>query len=502
MGLIKNLSWRPITEKSERYNVVIFLLFAVFLFLRLYGLGKHDLWYDEIFTVNYARHPWGNWNAPLYWMLMHFWVKFAAISEFSLRLPSAIFSFVSVILLFCLGKELFNRKTGIIAALFIGLSPFHLWYAQEARDYSMALFFAVLSSLVFIKGIKTGERVFWLLFILVSLAGLYTDYFFTILLLSQLLYLIITKKIKPVIYVLLATAGFIFYIPYFLIKFVYVSRGFWLPNPGFKSLFITLSNFINGYTAPFYIYFISGLFILTLFIIAINLSFGKTGKDMSRSLIFCLYMWFAPLAAVFIFSKLFFSIYLDRALIIFSPCFYLFLAAVISFAAKSISRVSITALGLLLSVSLGAHFADGIITPFEYHSGTYIKRPVRPIVNFLKDKFKTGDLIAFTNKSIMLSFNFYNRGRRVLYYFFDPELPDTDCNRPEQEDGYHIGFSRIRGMSFKRLWIIALDWPRSGGLDENSKSVKAWLDENLNLEYAAAIEGAQIYRYARRTADN
>ena len=152
--------------------------FFVFLAFRLYHLGYCDLWYDEIGTVSYAQYPWGNWNAPLYWIVLHFWTKIFGISEFSLRFPSLIFSFSSVILIFVLGKELFNKKTGFIAGIFMGLSPFHLWYAQEARDYSMLLFFGLLSSLLFYKALRKGENRQWLLFILVSFLGIYTNYFY------------------------------------------------------------------------------------------------------------------------------------------------------------------------------------------------------------------------------------------------------------------------------------------------------------------------------------
>src|SRR3989338_2125771 len=113
-------------SKDRWQALAVLLLFSIFFFLRLYKLGYHDLWYDEICTIGYAKYPWGNWNAPLYWIILHFWIKIFGISEFSLRFPSLIFSFLSVILVFLLGKKLFGKQAGIIASIFIGLSPFHL----------------------------------------------------------------------------------------------------------------------------------------------------------------------------------------------------------------------------------------------------------------------------------------------------------------------------------------------------------------------------------------
>jgi 4-amino-4-deoxy-L-arabinose transferase-like glycosyltransferase len=168
----------------------------LFFLFRFFRLGHHDFWYDEIFTLNYARCPWHNWNAPLYYLSLHYWTNIFGISEFSLRLPSLIFSFCSLILLYFLGKTLFNKKVGIISSILIGLSPFHIWYAQEAREYAMILFFGLLSSLLFSMALKNGKVKLWLFFILVSIVGLYTHYFYIFLVLAQCLYLLYIRKFK------------------------------------------------------------------------------------------------------------------------------------------------------------------------------------------------------------------------------------------------------------------------------------------------------------------
>ncbi|MCG2711283.1 MAG: glycosyltransferase family 39 protein [Candidatus Omnitrophica bacterium] len=106
--------------------------------------------------------------------MLHFWIKIFRISEFSLRFPSLIFSFLSIIAVFFLGKALFSKKVGLLASIFMGISPFHLWYAQEARDYSMLLFWGTLSSYLLFRAIRKGELKLWVIFTIVSLAGLYT----------------------------------------------------------------------------------------------------------------------------------------------------------------------------------------------------------------------------------------------------------------------------------------------------------------------------------------
>lgn len=124
--------------------ITISAVFIVYLALRLYRLDYHDLWYDEVAMLRFIRYPFRQWNIYQFYFMQYFWTKAFGCSEFILRLPCALFSFFSIIMTYLLGRELFNKKVGFLATIFIGLSPFHLWYAQEARNYSMALFFGVV----------------------------------------------------------------------------------------------------------------------------------------------------------------------------------------------------------------------------------------------------------------------------------------------------------------------------------------------------------------------
>jgi hypothetical protein len=112
------------------------------------------------------------------------------------------------------------------------------------------------------------------------------------------------------------------------------------------------------------------------------------------------------------------------------------------------------------------------------------------------------DIIAFTNESAYLPVNFYSHERLrplywPLYYFFDPALNDTKWQRPIRESKHKVPFYKIKEITFKKCWVIASDWARSGELDENSQSVKAWLDRNLKLGLAQEIDGLRIFSYTK-----
>jgi len=494
------MSFLKISSRAIEYRgcLGVIAIFFIYFLVRLYHLGYHDLWYDEIYSVNYAQHPWNNWNAPLYWIFMHFWINLFGISEFSLRFPSLIFNFLTVILVFLLGKNIFNKKISILASFLIGFSPFHIWYAQEARDYSMVLFFGTLSSYVLFKAIKEETFKLWLFFILVSIAGIYTNYFYIFLFIAQGLYIIFFKRFKlnfkEIIFFLIVILFFLHYMPKFLSKFYFVWRGFWIPKPTWKSLIITLENFSLGYNGSYILYIISNILSVIFFISAV---WAVHKNKFKESFIFCLSLFVLPITLCFIFSRIFFSVYLDRGLIIFSPYYYLILSlGIINI--NRILRVGLfTILVLILSISVYRYFNDLMFEPIAHHIGTYIKKPIKSVVRFLSENVKRKeDIVAFTNVSTMPGIDFYSHKKiSPFYYIFNPKFPDTSSKRPIQESRYCISLHKMNSLEFRRLWVISSDWARSGKFDKNSQSVKEWLDKNLKLDFSKEFDGLWVFRY-------
>lgn len=486
-------------KKSWQFLGMI-IIFSVFFLLRLYRLGYHDFWYDEAGTVFYAQHPWGNWNAPLYWILLHFWIKLFGISEFSMRFPSLIFSFLSVVLVFIMGRKLFNKRVGIIASIIMGLSPFHIWYAQEARDYSMLLFFGMLSSWLVYKAINEKRLKIWAFFILASIAGLYTNYFFIFILIAQLIYIVaVSRQLKlnfrSFIPFLIIGAGFLPYLRLFLNKFFAVWQGFWLGKPGIYSLRITLENFMLGYNASTPFYLCVDILIVIVFIIAIvKLKRNQTMPGM----VFCLYLFLIPVIAAFVFSRVFFSVYLDRGLIIASPYFYLILAVGLAGLNRRFLRLAIpVVLFFLICTSLYGYYKNWMFTDTFHHTGVHLKKPIKPVAEFIEDNLEEGDLVVFTNQSVMPSFSFYSAEKidyNFLFVHGDAYYPFS--GKEIHEDRFRISVNSLEGLGFDRLWVISCNWPRDGNLDKNSKSVIEWLDSRFEQDLVREFDGLWVRRYA------
>jgi len=123
-----------------KQKILILAIALSGLLLRLHGLDFHDLWHDEAWSIFISNNIQFYLSRPLFYTILRFWIKIFGLSEFSARFPALIFSVLSIPAVYILGKKLFDSRVGIISAALIALSPFQIWYAQEARVYSMAVF--------------------------------------------------------------------------------------------------------------------------------------------------------------------------------------------------------------------------------------------------------------------------------------------------------------------------------------------------------------------------
>jgi hypothetical protein len=169
---------------------VLLLAFA----LRLYRLVSQSFAFDEGWTSYAIHHSWyAMWDVlapdnhpPLYYVLIKAYADAAGYGDFSLRFFSVICSMVLVAGLYALGWHLGGKAMAVSAALFAAVVPSFVYYAQEARMYSLLMGLAVLSSYSLWRILDgyAGRR-WWVGYVFVSSAMLYTHYFAGLLLVTQ-----------------------------------------------------------------------------------------------------------------------------------------------------------------------------------------------------------------------------------------------------------------------------------------------------------------------------
>lgn len=235
--------------KVNKWIIIILIIAG---FLRIYKLDFQSIWLDEILSMNnsnpkltlkqlYDSVMFWEFIPHLYFYILRLFFEVFGFTTFIARVPSVIFGIAGVYAIYLLGKELINKKTGLIAAAFICVNIYHISYSQEARPYAMLFLFSVLAFyrlVILIKKPNYKNAIYYGLF-----AGLIINshFFGFITVFSQVLillfFLIKTKKDeRKTFFIFSILSGIIFLLLVWLTKdaLLRVSEitSFWLQKPG------------------------------------------------------------------------------------------------------------------------------------------------------------------------------------------------------------------------------------------------------------------------------
>ena len=250
------LSWWR--ERADMLGVML-LAFAV----RLTDLSGQSLWVDEGITFARATLPWesvvsnlllvGDQTPSYYWLLRH-WLALAGMSEFALRFPSACAATLTVPVAYIVGKRAHSRHTGLMAAALLALNPFHVWYAQEARMYTLGMLASAVVLIIFVQVMRQPGWQGWTGLAWASGAAYMVHYFTLTLAAAQFaVFLHGLRRFYPQLRRWVG-AQMLAALPITVWAMIaMVSRGTtrlpggWIPRPGLLAPLYTLCNFSLGY---------------------------------------------------------------------------------------------------------------------------------------------------------------------------------------------------------------------------------------------------------------
>jgi mannosyltransferase len=181
---------------QSRYLQILLSLTLIGAILRFYHLGYNSIWLDEASTLSFAVKSipdiWqattaGEFNPPLFYWTEHIMLLFGN-SEVVLRFIPALLGVLTIPLIYLVGKEFMDRNTGIITAAAFALSPFLLYYSQDARAYSMMLFFVTFSLVFYFRALKTNDIWNWALFGILSALAFWSHFYALVIIGALILY--------------------------------------------------------------------------------------------------------------------------------------------------------------------------------------------------------------------------------------------------------------------------------------------------------------------------
>lgn len=171
-------------SSMERHQYLILAVFTIFAgVIRFFRLGEWSFWVDEISTINRVQAhymdfdsilgnipPYANW-IPISLLGTSAAVKLFGMGEWSARLASAVIGILSIPILYIPTRRIFGTSVALISALLLAVSPWHLYWSQNARFYTSLMLFYALGLFVFYFALERDRLGYLVLFWVITYLG-------------------------------------------------------------------------------------------------------------------------------------------------------------------------------------------------------------------------------------------------------------------------------------------------------------------------------------------
>lgn len=162
------------------------------------------------------QHP------PLYYMMTRFWMQWFGSSVAVIRTLTALFSVLALPCIYWLCLELFNSSlVASVAVALLAVSPFHVLYAQEAREYSLWTLTTLFSSATLLRAMRLQTKLSWGMYAVTVALGVYTFLFSGLLVIAHGVYVFAIERFRftkrVIAYLVASLVGFIAFTPWLII---------------------------------------------------------------------------------------------------------------------------------------------------------------------------------------------------------------------------------------------------------------------------------------------
>jgi hypothetical protein len=130
-------------------------------------------------------------SPPLYYLALAAWTRTFGTGDFAAHSFSVFWGVAVLPLIWLIGVRLAGRSEALIACVLFALAPVSLYYAVEARMYSMLWFLSALIVWLTLRLSDRGGSLVLLLWIAIGWAGLLTHYFYVFVWAACLLWLLL-----------------------------------------------------------------------------------------------------------------------------------------------------------------------------------------------------------------------------------------------------------------------------------------------------------------------
>lgn len=439
---------------SYTLSIIVIVLACVVRLPHLNG----SFWLDEAAQMLESTRPLSqqlsiakDFQPPLFHILIFCAAQFSQAEWFVRFIGAYIPGIITIWLTYRIGKRIGNEQVGVLAALALSLSSFHVFYSQELRPYSLAALWGVLSTYQLLSIFTTPQptRTQYSLFALTTVAGMYTMYVYPFLMLGQLCAIWLLER-KKLMHVLLSFAGagiaFLPWLPYFLEQ-LSVGQQLRADLPGWahvvgtpvlKSLPLTLGKFFYG-LIPLDVSFLVLVsscvgVVIAVYAVYVFYKSGLTDLEKYVLVVFVSTLLLAWLVSIFI------PILQPKRVLFLLPLFFIGVAHAL-FKLKRWGRVALLAYLCLQAWGLGSYW---FVPSLQ-------REPWRELHHTLTTRYPNRSIVVFAFPDSFAPWDWYDKGSTpklltpYTHTLSQEELHDLLKHTTEYE--YVLVFDYLRDLS-------------------------------------------------------
>jgi mannosyltransferase len=436
-------------------------------------------------------------NGPLYFFLLRGWIALTGTTEYALRFFSLLFGVLCVPLSYVLGRQLFDRQSGLLAAVMVAVSPYLIWYSQEVKMYTLVTALALLGVYGLRRAVAEREWRWWAVQVVATSLAFYSHILAALLIPVQILLFLIwwpqarKQWVGPIVSLACLT------LPYLPLAVWQARQVFQIRETGFHQyplgemaeiLLNGWSTGILGRCLPWGALLMIALALIGLFGPLYHVSPSPAATKplggRSRAALVC---WLVvPLLAVW-FISLRQPLFTDRYLIWTAPAFYLLVAVGL----VSIARlgdpgrgVVVILTGIILAIN-GFNLSQQAVEP--------IKSDFRSAAAYVADRYTPGELVIFQIPHGRYTFDYYFPRDEYVWadgLYTNHRAPDGSYLMSEQSAGLSM---QEMTEEYSSVWLIATEtemWDDRG-------LVQAWLETHRRRVDEGTFMRVSTYRYVK-----
>ena len=444
--------------------------------------------------------------SPLYFTLLGLWTKLFGTAEFALRAFSTFLGVVAVGFTYGIGYRLFGRRTAVLGALLLATSPYFIWYAQEARYYTLTIATALMMTYSFHRAIAASSWKWWLTYTASSLLGLLSLVTVVFLIAAHGLYLLCCTSHRPMLkrWMACQIPAVVMFSTWFGVQY----------GPALVSAVLTKAPSVTSdelRRSPEFLPAsdVAGIIPYTFYAFSVGFSFGPSLRELhvSRSistlvshaptlvtagLLFAtvfalglrklrhnddagifLVLWLGvPILATYLVATMTtFHEYNTRYVAMSLPAYILILARGIGRFRRPIIQLAL--LGSVLIV-------NGISLANYYFDSEYAREDARSAAQYLESAAQPGDIILLSGNP------------QALQYYYKKGMPVVQASEQSIKNTLAVSAKLPEaGNNHVRMWLVEI---RPWETDPKG-NVKAALDKQARLDKHQSFPGVQIYSY-------